>query len=74
MASGNETSPIVITAANINGWNNNEWQEYEGEAVPVQNSPASTQLPFVSVRFYADSFDVTTALEIDAINLTRIQT
>ncbi len=67
-------TPITITAADINGWTVNHWQEFEGTSPPGQRARSSTQLPFVVANFVATGFDVATDLEVDAINISRIAT
>ena len=66
--------PFDIPVADVNAWTINQWQEYEGVAVPGQRAKSSTQLPFVVVRFTASGQDVAVTFEIDAFNANRIST
>lgn len=63
-----------IPYADINSWTVNQWQEYEGTAVPGQRAKSSTQLPFVVPEFLATSQNAAVTLEIDAFNTARIAT
>lgn len=63
---------ITITAAQINAWANNQWQEFAVSGT-LDNYPKVTiQAPYAAVELNIYGFDVVTNIEVDAINISRI--
>jgi len=67
---GVATAGVSVGFAAINGWTNNEWQDFEASVATPPQSAAS--YAYLAVQVQAFSFDVQSDLEIDACNLTRI--
>lgn len=63
---------VTISAATVNGWADDQWQEFEGTFTPSQYAKNLPQIPYTGIYVLVDGFDVSTDLEFDALNISRI--
>jgi hypothetical protein len=65
---------ITLDYTAINGWAQDEWQEFEAEFGMVNVAKSSPKKPYCIASIAASLFSHDVHLEFDAVNVTRIAT